>query len=53
MNVFELNQNLINDYYSYIKRFIRIKDNRIDELVQKNLMEYLYEYRLNSLVNIR
>ncbi len=41
MNVFELNRNLINDYYSYIKSFIRIKDKRIDELVQKNLDEGL------------
>lgn len=41
MNVFELNSNLIGDYFSYLKGFIRIKDNRIDELVEKHLDEGL------------
>ncbi len=35
MNVFELNRNLIHDYSSYIRSFIKIRDKRIDEYVQK------------------
>ena len=33
MNVFELRELLINDYSSYIRSFIRIRDERIDKLV--------------------
>jgi len=33
MNVFELRERLINDYSSYIRSFIRIRDERVDGLV--------------------
>lgn len=33
MNVFELREQLINDYSSYIRSFIRIRDERVDALV--------------------
>ena len=33
MNVFELRERLINDYSSYIRSFIRIRDERIEGLV--------------------
>ena len=37
MNVFELRERLINDYSSYIRSFIRIRDERIDGLVSSYL----------------
>src|SRR6266481_4551096 len=33
MNVFELRERLISDYSSYIRSFIRIRDERVDALV--------------------
>jgi hypothetical protein len=33
MNVFELREKLIDDYSSYIRSFIRIRDERVDALV--------------------
>lgn len=33
MNVFELRERLISDYSSYIRSFVRIRDQRIDGLV--------------------
>lgn len=41
MNVFELNQNLIRDYSSYIRSFINIRDERIKEYTQQCLDEGL------------
>jgi ATP-dependent helicase YprA (DUF1998 family)/very-short-patch-repair endonuclease len=41
MNVFELRERLINDYSSYIRSFIRIRDERIDGLVSSYLEEGL------------
>ncbi|RMH21644.1 MAG: DEAD/DEAH box helicase [Acidobacteria bacterium] len=37
MNVFELRDRLVGDYASYIRSFIRIRDPRIDRLVQAEL----------------
>src|SRR5579883_2629577 len=37
MNVFDLRQQLIDDYSSYIKSFIRIRDPRISEYVEQKL----------------
>ncbi|MCC7176056.1 MAG: DEAD/DEAH box helicase [Bryobacterales bacterium] len=37
MNVFELRERLIDDYSSYIRSFIRIRDERIDRLVSSYL----------------
>ena len=37
MNVFELNRHLIEDYSSYIRSFIQIRDERINEYVQQSL----------------
>src|SRR5713101_6333102 len=34
MNVFELRERLISDYSSYIRSFIRIRDERVDALDQ-------------------
>lgn len=36
MDVFKLRHNLIDDYKSYVKSFINIKDKRIEEYVQEN-----------------
>jgi superfamily II DNA/RNA helicase len=41
MNIFDLDHNLVDDYCSYIKGFIRIRDKRINELVEKHLAEGL------------
>lgn len=41
MNVFELRERLINDYSSYIRSFIRIRDERIEGLVSSYLEEGL------------
>lgn len=41
MKVFELRNKLISDYADYIRSFIRIKDPRIDQYVQKSLEEGL------------
>jgi hypothetical protein len=37
MNVFEFRERLINDYSSYIRSFIRIRDQRVDALVTSRL----------------
>lgn len=37
MNKFELREDLINDYSSYIRSFIRIRDQRIEGLVSSYL----------------
>jgi len=41
MDVFQLRNQLIRDYESYIRSFIRIKDKRINEIVEKELSEGL------------
>ncbi len=41
MDVFQLRNQLIKDYESYIRSFIRIKDKRIDDIVEKELSEGL------------
>ncbi len=37
MNVFELREKLIGDYSSFVRGFINIRENRIKELVEKEL----------------
>ncbi|HVF00907.1 MAG TPA: hypothetical protein VNA27_06145 [Rubrobacteraceae bacterium] len=41
MDVFRLRHRLVDDYGSYISSFIRIKDDRVEEAVSKNLGEGL------------
>lgn len=43
MNVFELRENLISDYCTYVRSFIRIRNPRIGDLVDKELKEGLHE----------